>query len=341
MQPTPNRPARKSAALVGTALALPLFLGHQGGPIRFSIDFQGEVPGLRYRNEPGSLFKRSATAFETELGMSTAAELQGAVNYLATRYGIQAACPPMPMVDVFRSDFMTGNIVMTDGAWAIYTEQDLGGMGCPQSSLDPRQPTFYFETIVQKGDFHVDMSVGEIAVPVHPDVKLVQVLMLPARAGIQLGGTYAAEHGPYELVPIQPADLTEPYDDLLYGEMRFSWGRFHETVHFESIEPNTTTPMGGKRMTFGLSHPRFGTGIYEATYNAYATSWGPDPELTGNAALGIPRNPILTPRTINFRYTAAGRFPHSPSYNVHSPCTNDFSNPANLAICPPDVPTTN
>jgi len=334
---------KRASALLGFALAVPLFSFGQYTPdsVRMSIRLADEVPGLRYRDDPDSLFRRSATVFEDELGMSTEDELSGAVAFLADRFGIVAACPLMPVLDIAHSDFLSGNIVFTDGAHALYVEEDLAGGPCPASPFDPRQPSFYLETISQKGDYTVDLAIDSFHLPVAPSATFVQVLVLPVKTGLALGGSYFEDHGPYELIPLAPADLTEPYDDILYGELRLSWfgGFFSETVHFESLEPNTTTPAGGKRNTFRLESDAWGTGFYEATYRAMATEWAEDPELTGNPVLGIPRNPILTPRYVNFRYEGTGDFPFDPATFAHAPCQSDFSDPNHLEICPPGIPT--
>jgi hypothetical protein len=326
-------------AVAGVFLTVP-FAGSlfSSSDVRLSVSYQGEVPGLRFRNDAGSLFKRSKTIFETELGRSTPTVLNETTEFLEERYGIETTCPLVPVVDVFRSDFLTGNIVMTDGAWALYTAEDLAGGPCPETTLEPRQPSFYLETILQRGPFRADLEVGQIHVPFEPAVKIVQVLVLPAKPGLELGGTYAVEHGAYTLVPLSPADLTVPYDDILYGYMRLSWGSLREDIQIESLEPNTTSPAGYKSQTLLFASPTFGTGVYVADYAAMATSWAADPELTGNPVLGIPRNPILTPRRVNFRYQGRARFPYVPSHGVHAPCVSDFSDPANLKICPADVP---
>jgi hypothetical protein len=328
-------------AVTGVFLTIP-FAGNlfANTDVRLGVSYQGEVPGLRFRNEPGSLFKRSATIFETELGRDTATVLGDTTEFLEERFGIETTCPLVPVVDVFRSDFLTGNIVITDGAWALYTAADLEGGPCPATTLEPRQPSFYLETILQRGTYRVDLEVAQIRLPFEPNVKIVQVLVLPAKPGIELGGTYAAEHGSYTLVPISPADLTVPFDDILFGYMRLSWGNsLREDIQIESIEPNSTSPAGYKSQTLLFSSPTFGTGIYVADYAAMAVSWDADPELTGNPVLGIPRNPILTPRRVNFRYQGRARFPYTPSVGVHAPCVSDFSDPANLRICPPTLPT--
>ena len=140
-----------------------------------------------------------------------------------SRYGIEAACAPIRVTDVFNSNFLTGDIRLTDGAWAIYRTEDLQGGPCPTTTLEPRQPGLYLETITQKGDFFVQMSVGDFRVPIQPQVKLVQAVIFANKPGIALGGTYAAAYGPRELLPIFPADLQESFDQLIYGEMRFSW----------------------------------------------------------------------------------------------------------------------
>jgi hypothetical protein len=160
------------------------------------------------------------------------------------------------------------------------------------------------------------------------------VLVLPGKPGLELGGTYAAEHGSYTLVPITPADLTVPYDDIIYGYMRLSWGSLREDIQIESIEPNGTTAAGYKTQTLLLSSPTFGTGVYVADYAAMAVSWAPDPELIGNAGIGLPANPILTPRRVNFRYQGRARFPYAPSQGVHAPCVADATH-----FCPPSLPS--
>jgi hypothetical protein len=327
-------------AVTGVFLTIPLVGVFAHTDTRLSVSFQGEVPGLRFRNDPGSLFKRSATNFETELGRSTATVLADTTEYLEERFGIETTCPLVPVVDVFHSDFLTGHIVMTDGAWALYTAEDLAGGPCPVTTLEPRQPSFYLETILQRGNYRVDLEIASIRVPVEPQVKIVQVLVLPSKPGIELGGTYAAEHGDYTLVPINPADLTTPFDDIIFGYMRLSWGgSVREDIHVESLEPNHTSPAGYKAQTLLFQSPTFGTGIYVADYAAMAVSWAADPEIIGNPVLGIPRNPILTPRRVNFRYQGRARFPYNPSHGVHSPCVSDFSDPSNLKICPSTLPT--
>jgi hypothetical protein len=324
-------------AAASLLLSLPLLGSHFASDARVSVSFQGEVPGLRFRNDPGSLFVRSSTNFETQLGQSTPAALAGTVEYLEERFGIETSCPVVPVVDVFRSNFLTGNIVMADGAWAFYTDADLAGGPCPVTTLEPRQPSFYLETILQRGTYTVDVELGGLHFPISPSAKIVQVLILPSKSGIVVGGTYAAEHGAYTLVPISPADLTVPFDDMIYGTMRLDWGHFREDIALESLEPNTTSPAGNKSQTLLLSSPRFGTGIYVADYSASAVSWAADPELTGNPVLGIPRNPILTPRRVNFRYQGRALFPYEPASGVHVACVSDFSNPANLKVCPADA----
>ncbi|MCA9576627.1 MAG: hypothetical protein R3B40_12480 [Polyangiales bacterium] len=279
------------------------------------------------------------TVFEEVAGQDTPTILGETVQFLAERYGVIAACAPVPVIDINNSDFITGNFVLADGAFALYTADDLAGGPCPQTNLDPRQPSFYLETIEQSGDFEVSLSARGIPLPIHSDVTLVQVLILPAKSGLVLGGTYAADHGPYELIPLDPSDLTVPYDDLLYGTMVVDWRARRTLIHFESLEPNTTTPAGGKRQTMLLESPLFGTGVYEATYRAMARSWAEDPELTGNPVIGVPRNPILTPRRVDFRYHGAARFPYVPETGVHAPCESDFSDPAHLEICPSSAPT--
>jgi hypothetical protein len=299
-------------------LSLPLLGSHLASNVRVSVSFQGEVPGLRYRNDPGSLFIRSSTNFETQLGQSTPAALAGTVEYLEERFGIETTCPVVPVIDVFRSDFLTGNIVMADGAWAFYTADDLAGGPCPTTNLDPRQPSFYLETILQRGSYTVDLSVGPLHLPISPSAKIVQVLVLPAKPGLVVGGTYAAEHGAYTLVPISPADLTVPFDDMIFGTMRLEWGGFREDIALESLEPNTTSPAGHKSQTLLLDSPRFGTGVYVADYSAMA--------------------PYLTPRRVNFRYQGSALFPFNPATDVHAHCVSDFSDPANLKICPDSAP---
>jgi hypothetical protein len=308
--------------------------------VHMTVRFNDETPGLRFRDDPESLFVRKATAFEEEAGQSTAQVLADAMEWLGTRYGVEAACPATPVVDVFNSDFTTfpPTILFTNGAWAFYTEADLEGGPCPQTTLDPRQPTFYMETIRQQGDFDVDLQIAGVPVLWTPDVTIVQVLVLPNKPGIALGGTYAEEHGDYVLNPLNPADLTAAYDDFIYGTMVLDWGILTRKIHVESIEPNTTTPAGTKRMTLLLDSDTFGTGLYEANYAAFAIEWDADPELTGNAALGVPRNPILTPSRIHFHYTGTATFPFDPATYVHATCTNDFSDPSNLRVCPPGVP---
>jgi hypothetical protein len=308
--------------------------------VHLTVRFDDETPGLRFRDDPESLFVRDATVFEDEAGQDTAQVLADAMAWLGTRYGVEAACPATPVVDVFNSDFTTfpPTVLFTNGAWAFYTEADLAGGACPQTTLDPRQPTFYMETIRQQGDFDVDLEVGGIPVLFSPDATIVQVLVLPNKPGIALGGTYADAYGDYVLNPLNPADLLTPYDDFIYGTMVLDWGFFTQKIHVESIEPDTVTPAGGKRMTLQLESDTFGTGLYEATYAAYALEWDADPELTGNAALGVPRNPILTPSRINFHYVGTATFPFDPATYVHSVCTNDFSDPNNLRICPTGVP---
>lgn len=326
-------------ATVGVAMVVPYFAGHFRNDVRLSVSLQDEVPGLRFRSDPDSLFVRSATVFENRLGMNTASVLGDTHEYLEERFGIEASCPPIPVVDVFNSDFLTGDIRLTDGAWALYTDSDLAGGPCPTTTLEPRQPSFYLETILQRGDYRVDLELGGFRLPIEPDVELVQVLVLPAKPGLVVAGTFAAEHGSYELAPIAPADLTVPFDDLVFGYMRVDFGHgAREVIHFESLEPDTTSPSGYKAQTLLLESPTFGTGIYSADYAAMATSWAPDPELTGNPVLGIPRNPILTPRRVNFRYQGRALFPYAPESGVHSPCVDDFSDPANLRICPASVP---
>lgn len=326
-------------AITGVFLTIPFAGFLANTDVRLGVSYQGEVPGLRFRDDPASLFKRSATVFETELGKSTQTVLGEATEYLEERFGVESPCPLVPVVDVFRSDFLTGNIVLTDGAWALYTADDLAGGPCPVTTLEPRQPSFYLETILQRGNYRVDLEIGPVRLPVEPQVKIVQVLVLPAKPNLVVGGTYAAEHGAYTLVPIDPSDLTVPFDDLIYGYMRLSWGNLRETIQIESLEPNHTSPSGYKAQTLLFASPTFGTGIYVADYAAMATSWAPDPELTGNPVLGIPRNPILTPRRVNFRYQGRARFPYDPGDGVHAPCVSDFSDPANLKICPSTLPT--
>lgn len=325
-------------AVAGVLLAVPAFFGALASDVRLGVSFQGEVPGLRYRNDPDSLFVRSAHNFETQVGQSTPAMLAETTEYLEERFGFTTHCPLVPVVDVFRSDFATGHVVMTDGAWAMYTDADLAGGPCPVTTLEPRQPSFYLETILQRGSYRVDLALGVLRLPIEPSVKIVQALVLPAKAGLVTGGTFAAEHGAYELVPLNPADLTEPFDDLIYGTMRLDWGRFHEDIHVESLEPDTTSPSGYKAQTLLMQSHTFGTGIYQADYAAMAVSWAADPELTGNPLLGIPRNPILTPRRVYFRYQGQAVFPYSPAHGVHAPCVSDFGDPSNLRICPSDVP---
>lgn len=330
-------------AVTGVLLTLPFAGGYlTNADVRVGVSFQGEVPGLRFRSAPGSLFKRAANVFETELGKSTPTVLGETMEFLEERYGIESTCAPTPVIDVFRSDFLTGNFVLTDGAWALFTPADLEGRPCPVHTLDPvlegRQPSFYLETILQRGNYRVDLEVGAVHFPLEPQVKIVQVLVLPAKPGLELGGTYVAEHGPYTLVPLNAADLTVPFDDLIYGYMRLSWGSLREDVQLESLEPNTTSPAGYKSQTLLLQSPVFGTGIYVADYAAMAVSWAPDPELTGNPQIGLPRNPILTPLRVNFRYQGRARFGYVPSRGVHAPCVSDFSDPSNLKICPNDVP---
>lgn len=319
-------------------LSLPILGSHLANDVRISVSYQGEVPGLRFRSDPDSLFVRSATNFETQLGQSTPAQLNGAVEFLDERYGIETTCPLVPVVDVFHSDFLTGNIVMTDGAWALYTASDLAGGPCPVTTLEPRQPSFYLETILQRGNYTVDVDVGRLSLPLEPRAKIVQVLILPAKPGIVVGGTFAVEHGPYTLKAINPADLTTPFDDLIYGTLRVEWAGLREDIAIESLEPDTTSPAGYKSQTLLMQSPRLGTGVYVVDYAASAVSWASDPEIIGNPVLGIPRNPILTPRRVNFRYQGRALFPYQPSRDVNAPCVSDFSDPANLKICPADVP---
>jgi len=326
-------------ATLGVAMVVPYFAGHFRSDIRIGVSFQGETPGLRFRSDPDSLFVRSATIFESRLGMNTSEVLGSTGEYLEERFGITSSCAPIPVVDVFRSNFLTGDIRLTDGAWALYTDADLAGGPCPTTTLEPRQPSYYMETILQRGDYRVDLELGGFRLPVEPDVELVQVLVLPAKAGLVAGGTFAAEHGAYELHAIAPADLTVPFDDMIFGYMKLDFGHgVREIVHFESLEPDTTSPSGYKSQTLLLESSTFGTGIYAADYAAMATSWAPDPELTGNPVLGIPRNPMLTPRRVNFRYQGRALFPYEPSHGVHAPCVDDFSDPLNLKICPASVP---
>lgn len=326
-------------ATLGVAMVVPYFAGHFRSDIRLGVSFQGEVPGLRFRSDADSLFQRSATVFESRLGMNTGEVLGDTGEYLEERFGVEASCAPIPVVDVFRSNFLTGDIRLTDGAWALYTDADLAGGPCPTTTLEPRQPSYYLETIRQRGDYRVDLEFGGFALPIEPDVELIQVLVLPAKPGLVVGGTFAAEHGAYTLNAISPADLTVPFDDMIFGYMRVDFGRgVREIIHFESLEPDTTSPSGYKAQTLLLESPTFGTGIYSADYAAMAVSWAPDPELTGNAVLGIPRNPILTPRRVNFRYQGRANFPYVPAHGAHSVCVSDFSDPANLKICPNDVP---
>lgn len=331
-------PARIKA-LTGLALVTALSAGAITGETRLTIDFSGDVAGLRYRQDPDSLFRRSATVFEEVAGQSTPAILGETLQYLDERFGVVAACPPVPVIDINRSDFLTGNFVLADGAFALYTADDLAGGPCPQTNLDPRLPSFYLETIAQTGDYEVALRVRGIPLPIQTDVTLVQVLILPAKDGLVVGGTYAEDHGPYELQELDPSDLTVPFDDLLYGTMVLDW-RFREhLIHFESLEPNTTTPAGGKRQTLLMNSSIFGTGVYEVAFRAMAREWAEDPELTGNPVIGIPRNPILTPRRIDFRYHGAARFPYAPETGVHAPCESDFSDPLRLEICPATAPT--
>jgi len=326
----------KVPILLGVMLLFPL--GGTLSNLHFSVRFDDETPGLRFRSDPGSHFTRSATAFETETGRSTATILADAVDYLDDRYGITAACPPVPAVDLNNSDFINGIIVMVDGAWGIYRSEDLMGGPCPTTTLDPRTPALYLETIRQEADYDVDMEINGLPLLWTPDVSIIQVLVLPIKDGIELGGTWADEHGSYELTELNPAVLTDPYDDVIFGVMKLDWGFFRHQIEFESLEPNTTTPMGAKRQTLLLTSSLFGTGVYDAAYSAFATSWAEDPELTGNPVLGIPRNPYLVPKTINFRYVGTATFPYDPATSVHSICTNDFSNPSHLKICPENVP---
>jgi hypothetical protein len=304
----------------------------------FTVRFDDETPGLRFRNDPDSLFVRSATVFEEETGQSTATVLNEAMSFLSTRYGLQAACPPVPVVDVNKSNFLTGQIVMAAGAWGFYRAVDLAGGPCPATNLDPRQPVLFMETIRQQGDYDVDMEIRNIPLLWTPDVTIVQVLILPFKTNTMLGGTFAAEHGDYTLEEIFPADLTTPFDDVLYGTMVLDWGMFRHKVGFRALEPNTTTPSGAKRQTLLLQSSLFGTGVYDVAYSAFAIAWAEDPELTGNPVIGVPRNPILTPSVINFRYTGTATFPYDPATGVHATCTNDFSNPSHLRICPDNVP---
>ncbi len=323
-------------AMLGIMLALP-FSGALSD-LHFTVRFDDETPGLRFRDDPDSLFVRSATIFEEETGRSTATVLGDAVEFLATRYGIEAACPPVPAVDFNRSDFINGNIVMVDGAWGIYRAEDLNGGPCPTTTLDPRVPGLYLETIRQKADFDVDMELAGIPLLWTPDVTLVQVLVLPIDAAVELGGTWADEHGGYALTALNPALLTDPYDDFIFGVMVLDWGIYEHQIEFASLEPNTTTPSGAKRQTLVLNSDLFGTGIYDVSLSAFATEWAEDPELTGNPVLGIPRNPYLTPSRINFRYVGTATFPFDPATSAHSTCTNDFSDPARLRICPENAP---
>jgi hypothetical protein len=324
--------------MLSVMLAVPL-IGSLSD-VNLTVRFNDETPGLRFRDDPDSLFVRSATVFEDDAGQSTPDVLADAMAWLGTRYGVEAACPATPVVDVFNSDFTTvpPTILFTNGAWAFYTEADLEGGACPQTSLDPRQPTFYMETIRQEGDFDVDIAIGGLPLLWGPDVSIIQVLVLPNKPGIELGGTYVAEHGAYTLNALNPADLLTPYDDFIYGTMVLDWGLFTQNIHVESLEPDTVRPMGEKNMTLLLESDTYGTGLYEASYAAFALEWDADPELTGNAALGIPRNPILTPSRINFHYTGTATFPFDPASFTHATCTNDFSDPNNLRVCPAGVP---
>jgi hypothetical protein len=325
-------PVLFSAALL--TISLTGFLSN----LHFTVRFADVTPGLRFRSDPDSLFVRSATVFETTSGESTPTKLAQAMSFLSTRYGLTAACPPVPVVDIPNSNFFTGNIVLVNGAWAFYRTEDLNGGPCPATNLDPRTPALFMETIRQSGDFEVEMSVSGIPILWTPDWSTVQVLMLPFKDHLVVGGTYAAEHGFYELNEINPADLTSPFDDVLLGTMVLDWGWFKRNIAFESIEPNTTTPSGAKRQTLLLNSSLFGTGIFDVSFSAFATDWAPDPELTGNPQIGVPRNPILTPRHINFRYVGTATFPFDPATYVHATCHNDFSNPNFLQICPPNVP---
>ena len=331
-----GRKRSRGLAVLGLALVFPLFFGRSTNDVRFSIDFQGEVPGLRYRNDPGSLFKRSATAFETELGMSTANEISGAVAFLASRYGIQAACAPVRVVDVFNSNFLTGDIRLTDGAWAIYTAADLAGGPCPTTTLEPRQPSLYLETIIQKGDFFVQMSVGDIRVPIQPQVKLVQALIFANKPGIVLGGTFAAEHGAYD-ARSHPA--RRPPRALRRHPLRRDALQLGRPERDRPLRvARALHDVAGRCLSTRSSRSRIRVSARASTRRTTRVTRPrgvPDPELTGNAVLGIPRNPILTPRTINFLYTGVGRFPHSPALDRHVNCVNDFSDPNNLKVCPP------
>jgi hypothetical protein len=321
-------------------LGVMLFLPISGmlSNLHFTVRFDDETPGLRFRDEPGSHFERSATMFEQETGRSTATVLADSVDFLATRYGLVAACPPVPAVDLTNSDFINGNIVMVDGAWGIYRTEDLAGGPCPTTTLDPRSPALYLETIRQKADYDLDMQINGLPILWTPDVSIVQVLVLPILDGLELGGTWADEHGYYELTELNPAVLTDPYDDVIFGVMVLDWGFFEHQIELESLEPNTTTPAGAKRQTLLMTSSLFGTGVYDVALSAFATEWDEDPEATGNPAIGIPRNPYLTPSRINLRYVGTATFPFDPATSAHALCTNDFSDPMHLEICPENVP---
>ncbi|MBC7170896.1 MAG: hypothetical protein H5U40_00625, partial [Polyangiaceae bacterium] len=202
---TVHRARKGFPLMLGAMLFMPL--SGQLSNAHFTLRFDDETPGLRFRDDPDSLFARSGTMFEQETGRSTATVLANSLEFLEERYGIDAACPPVPAVDLNRSDFMNGNIVMVDGAWGVYRAEDLAGGPCPTTTLDPRAPAVYLETIRQEADFDVDMEINGLPLLWTPDVTIVQVLVLPIK-DITVGGSWGEQHGEYQLTKLNPALLT-------------------------------------------------------------------------------------------------------------------------------------